>query len=103
MTGSSPDEGYAVDLQLLDTTTTDVARFLARLSDLVDDVENDVARACSNSWSGEAASAFAAHQRRWDAAMTRARGELEEMRLAAARAHSNYSAAREANLSMLGR
>jgi WXG100 family type VII secretion target len=103
VSGGSPDDGYAVDLQLLDETTAEVSRFLGKLSSLVDDVERDVAKQCSTTWSGDAAKAFTEHQSRWEAAMSRARGELEEMRLAAQTAHSNYSAARAANLSMLGR
>ncbi|MDL9944566.1 WXG100 family type VII secretion target [Gordonia sp. ABSL11-1] len=100
---ASPDDGYTIDLKLLDDTTERIAKFVKRLSDIMDEVDNDVVQRCAQVWGGIGSDAYQQRQATWARAMTRANGEVEEMRIAARRAHANYTSAKSTNLSMLGR
>lgn len=52
---------------------------------------------------GQTGDAFQDRHAQWSELITRANGEMAEMRAAAQRAHDNYSAAKSANRAMLGR
>lgn len=95
--------GYTIDLVLLDETTELIAKFVLALENTLADIEVDVAQRCSEVWGGAGSAAYQDLQARWTEAITRANGELEEMRIAARTAHSNYSSAKSTNISMLGR
>jgi len=103
MAAQTPDDGYTVDLKMLDETTNRIASFVKKLASTMDDIDVEVARKCAKVWEGSGADSYQERQVRWGRAMTRAAGEVEEMRLAAHRAHENYSAAKAANRGMLGR
>ncbi|ORI13130.1 hypothetical protein BJD99_00190 [Rhodococcus sp. 1163] len=100
---SDARDGYTVDLQLLDQTTELIAGFVASLETTLADIDSDVVQRLLQVWGGEGSEAFQERQSRWTAAIARAHGEVEEMRLAARTAHANYSAAKSTNISMLGR
>nr|WP_296769426.1 WXG100 family type VII secretion target [Rhodococcus sp. (in: high G+C Gram-positive bacteria)] len=99
---TAPD-GYTVDLALLDETTELIARFVRTLESTLTDIDTDVVQRCLGVWGGEGSAAYRERQARWTEAIARANGEVEEMRLAARTAHSNYSSAKSTNISMLGR
>ncbi|MDV7171936.1 WXG100 family type VII secretion target [Gordonia amicalis] len=100
---STPDDGYTVDLTQLDEATDRIATFVQRLTDLMEEVDTTVVKRCAEVWGGVGSEAYQERQRNWASAMTKAQGEVEEMRIAARLTHSNYSSAKAANLAMLGR
>lgn len=100
---SAPGGGYTVDLTLLDQTTELIANYVAALEGTLADIDRDVVQKCLQVWGGEGSAAYQERQARWTAAITRAHGEVEEMRIAARTAHTNYSSAKTTNISMLGR
>ncbi|WP_161965418.1 WXG100 family type VII secretion target [Rhodococcus sp. P1Y] len=100
---TTPPHGYTVDLALLDQTTERIAQYVRSLTDTMAGIDADVTQRCAAVWGGEGSAAYQERQARWNAAIARANGEVEEMRLAARIAHGNYSSARSTNISMLGR
>jgi WXG100 family type VII secretion target len=90
---------YAVDLELLDSTT----RELESLVRLVDARLADLERVVGDlhaTWTGQSASAHARAHREWATGARRMRDGLAAMRAAAGVAHGGYERAAAANAQM---
>lgn len=94
---------YSVDLKLLQETTDRIERLVRDVTTAIETVHSDVATPCQEALQGATGSAFQDKHAQWSETITRANGEMAEMRAAAQRAHDNYSAAKAANRAMLGR
>lgn len=92
---------YAVDLDELLDTVTDLRRCGDALDALLDDVTRRVA-ALHLTWSGGAAVAQSAAQSEWESGFDAMRAGLETMRASADIAHVHYSEAGATNLRMWG-
>lgn len=95
--------GYSVDLNVLQATTDKIEKLVKDLTGAIEAVHSDVAAPCASAFQGDAGTAFQDKHAHWSDVITRANGELAEMKAAAQTAHDNYSAAKSANRSMLGR
>ncbi|MDP7702698.1 MULTISPECIES: WXG100 family type VII secretion target [unclassified Mycobacterium] len=94
---------YSVDLKLLQETTDRIERLVRDITTAIETVHSDVAAPCQEALMGQTGDAFQDRHAQWSELITRANGEMAEMRAAAQRAHDNYSAAKSANRAMLGR
>ena len=90
---------FAVDLADLDAVIADVQATENALEALTDDLEKQVA-ALQAVWEGLAAEAQAEAHRTWEEGMRGMRAALAELRASARTAHTNYTAAPDANVTM---
>lgn len=75
---TTPPHGYTVDLALLDQTTERIAQYVRSLTDTMAGIDADVTQRCAAVWGGEGSAAYQERQARWNAAIARANGEVEE-------------------------
>lgn len=94
---------YSVDLQRLEETTNKIDKFVKNLADTILSVHTDFAKPTEEALQGRTGDAVQTRHTSWSAEITQAYGEMDEMKAAAKTAHGNYSAAKQANRSMLGR
>ncbi|WP_036506565.1 WXG100 family type VII secretion target [Nocardioides sp. URHA0020] len=90
---------YAVDLDLLDETTSSMARCGDALDDLLDEVSRRVT-ALRTTWDGAAALAQDEAQSEWEDGFREMREALAAMRAAGRAAHGHYGDAVATNLRM---
>lgn len=94
---------YSVDLELLQETTDRIERLVRDITTAIETLHSDVAAPCREALVGQTRDALQVKHAQWSEMITRANGEMAEMRAAAQQAHDNYSAAKSANRAMLGR
>ncbi|MFI5720598.1 WXG100 family type VII secretion target [Nocardia sp. NPDC051750] len=90
---------HSVDLDLLDSVIARMKNFEAFFADQIKAFDTAIST-LQHGWEGDAAIAQADAHRRLMAAAGDIRDGVEDMRLAAEAAHSNYTAAIEANVAM---
>lgn len=92
-----------VDLAKLDSTTEDIKDYIKELRAALDVVHSEIAERTSEFWSGRAESAYQERQGDWVSVMSEISSDFSDLQLAARTAHTNYSSAKNTNISMLGR
>lgn len=90
---------FTIDTDDLDAVITDVQATEDALEALTEDLERQVA-ALQGVWEGLAAEAQAEAHQTWEAGMRGMRAALADLRAAARNAHTNYTAAVDANTTM---
>ena len=90
---------FTIDLSDLDAVISDVQATENALESLTDDLEKQVA-ALQAVWEGLAAEAQAEAHKTWEDGMRGMRAALADLRASARTAHTNYTAAADANLTM---
>ena len=97
MTGNA--DQYAVDPAELDAVVADLEACQQRLQTATDDLERRIA-ALHETWEGLSAAAQREAHQEWEAGMRSMQQALEGMRRAARVAHTNYTQAVTANVTM---
>lgn len=90
---------FAIDTDDLDAVISDVQATENALESLTNDLEKQIA-ALQSVWEGLAADAQAEAHRTWEEGMRGMRAALAELRASARTAHTNYTAAADANVTM---
>lgn len=90
---------FTIDTDDLDAVIADVQATENALETLTNDLEKQVA-ALQSVWEGLAADAQAEAHRTWEEGMRGMRAALAELRASARNAHTNYTAAASANVTM---
>lgn len=90
---------FTIDTDDLDAVIADVQATENALESLTDDLERQIA-ALQSVWEGLAAEAQAEAHKTWEEGMRGMRAALAELRAAARNAHTNYTGAATANVTM---
>lgn len=90
---------FTIDTDDLDAVISDVQATENALESLTNDLEKQIA-ALQSVWEGLAADAQAEAHRTWEEGMRGMRAALAELRASARTAHTNYTAAADANVTM---
>ncbi|WP_024803053.1 WXG100 family type VII secretion target [Nocardia sp. BMG51109] len=98
MVGPNSDR-FRVDLPLLDESVTAMETFGADVDAWLGEIDAHIAD-LHLSWESQAAAAQRAAHDKWAAGVREMRGNLDELRTVARRAHTNYSTAVDTNTGM---
>jgi len=90
---------FTLDVEDLDAVISDLEGTEARLESLTADLEAQM-RTLHETWEGLAAQAHVEAHDEWTTGMRAMRQAMSDLRAAARAAHSNYTAAADANRSM---
>lgn len=90
---------FSIDTDDLDAVISDIQATESALESLTNDIEVQIA-ALQSEWEGLAAEAQAEAHKTWEEGMRGMRAALAELRASARTAHTNYTSAANANVSM---